>query len=219
MPPPIISLINQKGGVGKTTTAVNVASILAETYRVLLIDADENGTTRSHMERAEDGAFPPALEYLPTTDPAELDRMRETDDVDVIIVDTPGTRDSVALQVIVKRASFVIMPTAPSVYDVHGLAQTIHRVIIPTGVPFRVLIVRTHVQRLARAAEVREECITRGWPVFDTMIRELVAHLEAQAIGVPAIAYRGAGARDAADDYRRLTAEIVREWPIRPGGN
>ena len=54
----IISFINQKGGVGKTTLSTNIASALSnEGHKVLLIDADKQGSSSTWASLREDTPF------------------------------------------------------------------------------------------------------------------------------------------------------------------
>jgi chromosome partitioning protein len=65
----IIAMVNQKGGVGKTTTAINVAAHLAEKSTVLLIDLDPQGNATSGLGIPKEQASQTSYEVLLGTTP------------------------------------------------------------------------------------------------------------------------------------------------------
>jgi chromosome partitioning protein len=75
----VFAITNQKGGVGKTTTAINLAaSLAANDLRVLVIDSDPQGNCTSGLGVSKDGDKPSLYHVLLGDTPAK-DAVRATD--------------------------------------------------------------------------------------------------------------------------------------------
>src|SRR5215475_8844171 len=94
--PRVICVVNQKGGVGKTTTAVNLAaSVAAAEKKTLLLDMDPQGNASSGV-----GVRPGTRErsvYDVLIGRAELAEVLVTTDVPQLVV-APATQDLVAAE-------------------------------------------------------------------------------------------------------------------------
>ena len=208
-PPKIIVVSNGKGGVGKTTTTMALASILAEKYKLLAVDADSQGSFTWWVQQSKKGI---GFDLAQETDPQLLENLRNVVGYDLIIVDTPPALSSATLAAVIPAADYLVLPTPPSPMDLAVLVETVKRAITPAKVAHRVLLTKVDTRSLGEALEAQKTLRELGIPVCTAFVRAYKAHERAALEGMTITQWRGRNGREAAADYRRVVDEIQQDW-------
>ena len=110
---PTFGIINRKGGVGKTTLALNIAAALArDGSKVLLIDADEQGTSSDWGNLRGDNPTPFRIVGMARANMAR-DAMSLATDYDYTVIDAPPHEGPINRGVII-ASDVVVIPIEPS---------------------------------------------------------------------------------------------------------
>jgi chromosome partitioning protein len=121
----IISVLNQKGGVGKTTLAVHIATALAQHGpRVLLVDADQQGSALDWSASRDANSSPlfPVIGLPKKSLHREIPSLAE--DYKYVIIDGPPRVNDVARSAIL-ASDLVLIPVQPSPYDVWAAKEIV----------------------------------------------------------------------------------------------
>jgi chromosome partitioning protein len=207
MNPRIVAIYAGKGGVAKTTTAVNLSWQLgAGAHKTLLIDANADQQSARVVYDAIGGDVP---YELAVEDKPELLRHVKQLQYDYIVIDCPPSpREARAA---IDGADLVIVPYVPKFLETRAITDTIRLHL--TGRPYRVLPVSVSHPMRRRAHEARAMLAAFQIPTFATDVRHYFVYERSQALGVPLFAddaaKLGDHAADAADDYRAVYTEML----------
>lgn len=179
-----IGVLNQKGGVGKTTISVNLAAELARNGdRVLLIDADPQGSTLDWSAAREEPSLFTIVSYPKDNIHKEIDNIGHG--YEHIIIDGPPRVTAVAKSVIM-AVDFILIPVQPSPYDVWSTNEIVE--LITDALIFKdtlkaAFVINRKIQNTAIGRDVTELLSTYPFPVIKPYLTQRVIFAEAVAVG------------------------------------
>jgi chromosome partitioning protein len=184
---PIIAVVNQKGGTGKTTVATNLAVLFAgQTREVLLVDADPQGSALE-WQRDRPGQLPQvSVIGLPAPNlHREIPRLQAK--YPVILIDGGG-RVTATARATVAVADFLLVPTMASIPDARSTQHFFQDVVEEvaaikgqvSGAILFTMVKTGTVFNVSGQGSIKD----LGYPVLDTALSHRITYQEAFAQGM-----------------------------------
>jgi len=206
----VISVANQKGGVGKSTIACNLAvCAVKDGKKTMLIDADPQGSSLSFRAIRESDD----LKAVSITQPTIHKDMGGFESFDLVIIDAGG-RDNTLFRSAVTAASrgILLIPVLPSQYDIWAAEDTFKilkeaRVFveIPAYAVFNQTIQNTTISKEAK--ETLEELTAESdIKLLESVLFSRVDYKKSISQGLGVVEYQAKG--KASEEMHSLYTEI-----------
>lgn len=204
----IIGVLNQKGGVGKTTVATNLAAVCAKAgNRVLLVDADPQGSSMAWSAAREGDPLFPVISMAKPTLHKDLPELAS--DYDVVIIDgAPRVNDLGRAAIL--ASDIVLIPVQPSPYDVWASADTVQ--LIREAQQYKenlkaVFVINRRIVNTAIGRDVVSALEQFGFPVLEAAFSQRVIYAESAMQGLSVIETDAKS--EAAVEVAQLAAELL----------
>jgi chromosome partitioning protein len=128
-----IVVLNPKGGSGKTTIAINVASYYAQRgERLVLMDYDPQGSSAHWLSKRQDTqphiALIAAFERHPGV--TRSFQLRVPHGTDRVVVDTPAALEANEIPDLIRGADKILVPVLPSDIDIHACSRCVKNLLL-----------------------------------------------------------------------------------------
>lgn len=218
----IISSINYKGGVGKTTVAQNLAvSLIHQGYKVCLIDADDTKATTSWTDKRDENGVEPSIPCVSLTNPKSFTKQVRAQYAayDVLIIDCPPALSPLAVKAMYASHLLVIPVSTTGGSDVWVSEQLLEKFqeireakedAGDDAVQAQLLcnMYRANVTLHTLAADIVEQLAeTYDVGIFDVKLGNRVVYGEANVSGMGVQEY--GSDRKAKVEIDRLTKELI----------
>lgn len=169
----IISVLNPKGGCGKTTVSTNLARALHEQgFSVLLVDSDPQGSARDWHAANEDNP----IELVALDRPNNVKTLSSmATNYDYVVIDGAAKLEDM-IAACIKVSDFVLIPVQPSPYDIWAASDLVDfieaRQEVTDGIPLAGFVISRMVEGTRLGGDVRKALGEYPLPICETTITQ-----------------------------------------------
>jgi chromosome partitioning protein len=207
---PVIALVGNKGGAGKTTLTVNLAVGLGRLGRIVILDTDPQGSSAQWRSIADDNTLPAVIS---ATDNLVAQVRDLVDDYDYLVVDCPPSVQAPQTRSVLQVTDLALIPVQPSPFDLWAsihIEQAVMQAQQSNPALQGLLVINQLEPRTTLSQLMREALAEIKVPVAETAIRRRAVYRASALEGrsVYAMGKRGA---DAAAELEQLIQEVTGE--------